>query len=288
MVSYRAGIGNVLLATGTAAAPRVVTSSILGLRHLTPSTPVAPYVVPGNHQNGPAVFAGHWRQSFTQQITFGSYTGRAATVQLVEGPASGTFRLDPDGEFSFIAGAPARVENFTVRVNDGAALSVPMTFAIIVTNTRPFVPFQALEFTATVGVTLTTAVNAQDSDQDPMTFTLVTAPTKGALQLAANGTFTYLANAGASGDDTFTYYASDASNRSDADATVIVHIQPAPAAPPVTPPANPPPSGGGSSGGGGGGGGHIDFATLLMLLSMCAFLAARAWRRVSRAREGCL
>ena len=278
MVAYRAGIGNVLLATGTAAAPRIVTSSFLGLRHLTPSTAVAPYVVPGNNQNGPAVFAGHWRQSFTGQITFGSYTGRAASVQLLEGPASGTFRMDPDGEFAFIAGPPRRVERFTVRVNDGAADSVPMTFAILVTNSRPSVP-QSLEFTVTAGTTLSTAVNAQDADSDPMTFTVVIPPTKGVLQLTSSGAYTYSAFAGASGDDTFTYYASDASDRSASDATVIVHIQPAATpTPPVTPPANPP-----SSGGGGGGG--FDVTTLILLALFAAYARVYCGRRRTR-REG--
>jgi len=278
MVSYRAGIGNVLLATGTAAAPRIVTSSILGLRHLTPSSAIAPYIVPGNHQNGPEAFAGHWRGQFTGQISFGSYTNRATTVQLIEGPASGTFKIEPDGAFTMTAGAPQRVEHFTVRVNDGAADSVPMTFAILVTNSAPFVPFQSLEFTATVGTTLSTAVNAQDADLDPMTFTLVTAPTKGVVQLASSGAFTYLASAGATGDDTFTYFARDASDRSTRDATVVIHLQPAvaPPPPPVTNPDPPP------SSGGGGGGGEFDVFSLLLLALLCTYAQASCARRRTR------
>jgi hypothetical protein len=284
MVSYRAGLGNVLLATGTAAAPRVITSSILGLRHLTPSGAVAPYVVPGNHQNGPEVFAGHWRQQFSGQISFGSYTGRATTVQLIEGPPSGTFRIEPNGAFTMTAGAPRRVEHFTVRVNDGAADSVPMTFAILVTNTPPFVPFQALEFTATVGTTLSTAVNAQDADSDPMTFTLATAPTKGVVQLSSSGAFTYSAAAGATGDDTFTYYARDASDRSTTDASVVIHLQPAvtPPPPPVTPPPVNPPS---SGGGGGGGGGEFDVFSLLLLALLCTYAQANCVRRRTRRQD---
>ena len=66
-------------------------------------------------------------------------------------------------------------------------------------------------------VAKTGVLPATDPESDPLTFSVVTPPTKGALLItnAATGAFTYTPNAGAVGYDTFTFQA--------ADATAFVH-----------------------------------------------------------------
>ena len=79
-------------------------------------------------------------------------------------------------------------------------------------------------------------VNANDPDQDPITFSIVTAPGKGSLTVfnAVTGAFTYTATVGQSGADSFTFRASDGELQSEV-ATVNISISP--------PPPNQPPQG---------------------------------------------
>lgn len=86
---------------------------------------------------------------------------------------------------------------------------------------------------AVTGTALTTGtLNATDADSDPLTFGIVSAAGKGTATIvnAADGIYTYKANAGASGTDTFTFNASDGVLNSNT-ATVTVTITPF--APPV-------------------------------------------------------
>jgi outer membrane protein assembly factor BamB len=269
MVGYRVGNGNVLLATGTAAAPRLTTTTILGLRHLTPSANTAvPYIVPGNHE-GPAVYAAERNATMTGNILFGNFSGRPTQLELVEGPQSGQFTL-ANGVFTYRPTAVRSVDNFTVRATDGVSQSVPMTFSILIRNSAPIVPYNS-EFTATQGQPLVTASGTRDLDGDNMQFTLVTAPTKGSLIFRVDGSFTYTPSATATGDDNFEYSASDSLRASGNNGAVVIHIQaavPTPPTPPTPTPQPPaPPSGGG------GGGGAFDYLSLLLLL--CALGCAQ-------------
>ncbi|MEZ4679727.1 MAG: Ig-like domain-containing protein [Caldilineaceae bacterium] len=58
--------------------------------------------------------------------------------------------------------------------------------------------------------------NDLDPEGDPLTVTLVSGPTHGALQLVANGTFTYTHDGVSTGNDSFTYLASDGTYNSEA------------------------------------------------------------------------
>ncbi|MEZ4619765.1 MAG: Ig-like domain-containing protein [Caldilineaceae bacterium] len=68
--------------------------------------------------------------------------------------------------------------------------------------------------------------NDLDPEGDPLTVTLVSGPTHGALQLVANGTFTYTHDGVSTGNDSFTYLASDGTYNSEP-ATVTVLVKPA-------------------------------------------------------------
>ena len=76
---------------------------------------------------------------------------------------------------------------------------------------------------ASTGGTLT----ASDADSDPLTYTILTAPTKGSVTLndATTGSFTYVALPSASGSDSFTFKANDGTADSNT-ATVTINLQP--------------------------------------------------------------
>jgi outer membrane protein assembly factor BamB len=268
MTGYRVGIGNVLLPVGTAAAPRIITSSAMGLRYLSPATNAAgPYIVPGNHQNGPEVFAAPRGANFSGQITFGNFRNRPARLELVEGPRYGTITLSAQGAFTYRMTTVRAVDLFTVRAVDDVSASVPMTFAILAENSPPIVPFNK-EFAAAAGQANALVSGTTDLNGDDLEFTIVTAPTKGTLQFSANGNFTYTPGANATGDDTFEYFANDLVARSGNNGSVVIHI--GAATPPVTPPVTPPSPPSTTPGGGGGGGGALDCLTLLLLLCLLA------------------
>jgi VCBS repeat-containing protein len=69
--------------------------------------------------------------------------------------------------------------------------------------------------------------NDTDANGDALTAVLVAGPTNGSLTLNANGSFSYTPNSGFSGNDTFTYKASDGALQSNtATVTITVGAQP--------------------------------------------------------------
>ena len=82
----------------------------------------------------------------------------------------------------------------------------------------------------TVGVPLSKAApgvlaNDTDPDADPLTASLVSGTTSGALMLNANGSFTYTPDAGFVGTDSFTYVAHDGTYESNPVTVTIVVIE---------------------------------------------------------------
>ena len=209
---------------GTAAAPIINTTSHLGLRHLRPGPDVGPYVIPGNRVGGVAVFATDPGVSFSGRITFGTTTGRPTQLELIESTAHGVLSFSPQGVFTYQTQSGNLLDHFTVRATDGIAHSVPTTFAIIVANRPPSVPALS-EFTVAPGQVLTTASRTLDPDGDPLTFTLVTQPSRGTVTFASSGVMTYTPAAGQTGDDTFEIYASDERTRSTSNGTIVIRIQ---------------------------------------------------------------
>lgn len=275
VIGYRMGYGDQLMIAGTAAAPIINATSHLGLRHLQPGPDVGPYVIPGNRQGGPSVFATEPGVLFTGRITFGTTTGRPTQLELIESTTRGVLTFTPQGEFTYQPQGGNLVDHFTVRATDGAAHSVPTTFAIIVSNRSPSVPALS-EFVVAPGQVLTTASGTTDPDGDPLTFTLVTQPSRGTVTFGSSGVMTYTPAAGQTGDDTFEIYANDERTRSTGNGTIVVHIQNS------APPATPPPTSPGGSSSGGGGGGMVDPASLCLM----ALLAWGVCRRRADFRRG--
>jgi hypothetical protein len=263
VIANQVGVGNNLLSFGTdAASDRIIVGSYVGVTHLGPVSALAPYVDPGN-QTSTNVFAGHWSQPYSNQITFGTFDGASASLELVSGPAHGKITLDSaTGEFTYTGATPFEgTDYFVVRARTASATSAPTTVPLVLRNTPPTLIATEASVMVQAGSSVSVILTPMDSDPgDTVTLLVVQASTQGTLAFNG-GLVVYTANAGSSGIDTFAVEAFDQLDYS-APMIVTVNIQ-APTSTP--PPTNPPPTTSASSGGGGG---SLDVAFVLALLLM--------------------
>ena len=91
-------------------------------------------------------------------------------------------------------------------------------------NNPPVADDQTISLPA--GASTGGSLTASDADSDPLTYTILTAPTKGSVTLndATTGSFTYVALPSASGSDSFTFKANDGTADSNT-ATVTINLQ---------------------------------------------------------------
>ncbi|HEY9089439.1 MAG TPA: Ig-like domain-containing protein [Anaerolineaceae bacterium] len=157
--------------------------------------------------------------------------GSALTAVQPTNPSRGTLTLQPDGSFVYTPSTNLNgADTFTYYARDGAENSVtPATVTINVgaVNDAPVAAadvFNAVEDTALV-VSAATGVLQNDTDIDgpALTAQLVNGPAHGSLLWNGDGSFTYTPAGNYSGDDSFTYRASDGSLQS-ATVTAQIHI----------------------------------------------------------------
>jgi subtilisin family serine protease len=148
--------------------------------------------------------------------------GNPLTYAVVTPPAKGVL----SGAAPNLTYTPSANQNgadsFTFKVNDGTSDSAPATVSITITpvNDAPVASAQSVttnEDTA-AGITLT----ASDVDGNPLTWSVLTNPTKGVLSGSAPN-LTYTPNANLNGPDSFTFKVNDGSLDSNT-ATVSITI----------------------------------------------------------------
>lgn len=137
--------------------------------------------------------------------------GDPLTAELVSGPANGILSLSADGFFEYIpTNGYVGSDAFTFQAFDGVTNGNAATVTITVTNSQPLAAAYTYYLHADAILSVpASGVLANDLSPagNPLTPQLVTGPALGALQLNADGSFTYT-NAGA-GVDSFTYEAVD-------------------------------------------------------------------------------
>jgi len=114
----------------------------------------------------------------------------------------------------------------TVRVND----TYVRTFILNVTRVYYKPTANGLTRTIDENTEMYEYVSGSDLNGIGLTFSAETSPANGNLEFASNGTFHYTPKAGFSGDDSFTFAASNGHLSSDA-ATVTIHVTDVPSAP---------------------------------------------------------
>ncbi|QYG93327.1 tandem-95 repeat protein [Iamia sp. SCSIO 61187] len=138
------------------------------------------------------------------------------TASLVDDVDDGTLALAPDGSFTYTPDAGSTgADTFTYTAGDGERSSPATTVTITVgpdPNTAPTAV--ADDHDTAYETPLTVAApgvlgNDTDAEDDTLTATLVEDVEDGVLSLSPDGSFVYTPDDGFSGDDTFTYVASD-------------------------------------------------------------------------------
>jgi hypothetical protein len=158
--------------------------------------------------------------------------GGSLIASLVSGTSNGKIALDQDGSFVYLPNADFIGEDgFTYRISDGELASSIASVIVTVksTNSPPiaygdtFVVSQAevLEVPAP-GV----LENDVDDDGQSLDALLETASSYGSLELLTDGSFRYIPEPDFTGEDQFTYRASDGESMSEV-ASVIIAVQPA-------------------------------------------------------------
>lgn len=157
--------------------------------------------------------------------------GGPLTAVLASGPRYGSVTLNADGSFRYLAvNNYVGTDSFTYRARTaGGVLSNLATVRLTVTL-PPNQPPTANDdlFQAFQGAPLQVGApgvlgNDTDPEGDPLAALLVSGTTHGLLGLAADGSFSYTANAGFVGTDSFTYRVTDGPNFSNV-ATVTIQV----------------------------------------------------------------
>ncbi|MED4391263.1 tandem-95 repeat protein, partial [Priestia aryabhattai] len=159
--------------------------------------------------------------------------GNPLSYQLQNGPKNGIAAVNADGTFSYQPNLNFNgTDQFTVLVSDGqggTAVST-VTINVIPVNDPPIT--SNVSFTIAEDSTLINQVVAVDPDEDPLTFSLQTAPGNGVAVVNGDGTFSYQPNLNFNGTDRFTVLVSDGQGGT-AVSTVTVIVTPVNDAPTV-------------------------------------------------------
>jgi VCBS repeat-containing protein len=142
--------------------------------------------------------------------------GDALIATLVTGPTKGTLTFNADGSFTYQPNANFDGnDSFVYRAGDGGTQSAVATVTIAVSpvNDVPIAVNDLYSATQSAPLNVSAANGVLDNDTDidspDLTAALVRGPANGTLTLNADGSFTYTPAATFSGQDNFTYRASD-------------------------------------------------------------------------------
>lgn len=152
---------------------------------------------------------------------------QALTYSIVTPPASGSVQLlnATAGTFRYTAALGfAGPVSFTYQVSDGALNSAaPGTFTLDVANQPPGVESASFSIAQNRPFSGTIAANDPDLPKQTLTFNVTQQPQKGAVTVAADGTFSYTPGPGRFGEDSFRVTVSDGEFTSNA-GTIALEI----------------------------------------------------------------
>ncbi len=155
--------------------------------------------------------------------------GDALTLTIVDAPAHGSLEGAPPNLTYTPAGDYNGADTFTFRASDGIATGNVAVVSITITAVNDMPTVAADSYVVDAGATLQIGApgvlaNDADVDHDPLQAVLVATTQNGALSLNADGSFSYLPNAGFDGTDSFTYRATDGTAQS-VDSTVTIDVR---------------------------------------------------------------
>jgi hypothetical protein len=135
--------------------------------------------------------------------------GDTVTSFVVAQPLHGSLTLNANGSFVYRPNNKfAGNDSFTYRLYDGIAYSAPATVSLAVTNALPVAyggSYATIHDHDLISQAPGLVSDPFDQNGDPVTSVIVTQPTHGSVELAANGIFTYKPGTKYVGADSFTY-----------------------------------------------------------------------------------
>lgn len=159
--------------------------------------------------------------------------GDSLTATLVSGPANGVLSLSPTGTFTYTPNPGfSGIDSFTYRVSDGVAFSNVATVTLEVAPPPNRAPVAVDDNFGSDYAGGNVLANDSDPDNDELQAVLEQGTANGGLQLNADGSFVYTPNPGFSGEDSFSYRASDGELQSNR-ARVTLRVEGAAVRPPV-------------------------------------------------------
>jgi hypothetical protein len=184
--------------------------------------------------NRPPVAENATLEAWIGEITSGKLLAKdpdGDTVEfiIVDQPIKGiiVFTDGNTGEFHYIADAdPGGTDTFTFKAVDESGLeseTATVTVIILPGNQPPIA--RNVMLVTDMGTAASGTLSANDSDDDSLTFSIVSHPAKGTVNISnpSTGDFVYTPDQGASGTDSFTFIANDTEADSEI-ATVTITI----------------------------------------------------------------
>ncbi len=160
----------------------------------------------------------------TDTLTGSDPEGDKLIFAKASDPANGTVTVQASGNFTYTPNSNFNgTDSFTFKVNDGTTDSDAATATITVTGVNDKPTAKAQTVSGVTGDAITGMLTGSDPDGDTLSFMQVTGPTNGTLSVQPNGEFTYTANSGFVGTDSFTVKANDGAADSDP-ATVTIDV----------------------------------------------------------------
>jgi VCBS repeat-containing protein len=151
--------------------------------------------------------------------------GNPLVFTIVANGSRGTATITnaAQGRYSYVPGPNANgTDTFTFQASDGASVSNVATVLVTIApvNDAPVAVDTAV--VTSVNTPVTGAFAVTDVDGDSITFAIARAPRRGAVTVGVTGSYTYTPQAGFSGNDSFTFRASDGTTSARATVTVTV------------------------------------------------------------------
>ncbi len=169
-------------------------------------------------------------ESGTGTLTGSDLDNDPLTFSIVSNGTKGTATITDQatGAFVYTPNPNANgTDTVMFRISDGTEQSAPGSLTVTITPVNDAPTALAGAVTGTEDRAFQANLTSTDVDQEPVTYAIVTGPTRGTVVItnASTGRYTYTSSANFNGTDSFRFRASDAS-LSSAPATITVTITP--------------------------------------------------------------
>ncbi len=161
--------------------------------------------------------------SYTGQLSGTDQDNDTLSFSAASQPANGSLALSGNGAFTYTPNQNYNgSDSFTYRASDGSLQSNTATVSITVDSINYAPVVGNLAVSVNENASYTGQLSGTDQDNDTLSFTAVSQPANGSVSINANGSFTYTPTTYYSGNDQFTFKASDGSTDSNVGTVSVI------------------------------------------------------------------